>query len=129
MSEAIENAEVITYGVSEKYKESANVSCTKANSQHPPTKAIADFVVMCFVWSLQCRLELSYAMKEKVDLIPLMMQEGCECNSVQLVPPLPCQSGRLTLGLRSFDVRAMQTRPSENASSVFCGTAIVDTNV
>jgi hypothetical protein len=47
MSEAVEGSDLILYGVSEKYKESAN-----------------------------CRLELSYAMQEKVDLVPLMMTEG-----------------------------------------------------
>jgi hypothetical protein len=48
MSAAIEGAAVVLYGVSERYKESAN-----------------------------CRLELNYAVREEVDLIPLMMQENC----------------------------------------------------
>ena len=47
MSEAVEGAELMLYGVSEKYKESAN-----------------------------CRLELNYGVQEEVDLVPLMMQKA-----------------------------------------------------
>jgi hypothetical protein len=47
MSEAVEGAELILYGVSEKYKESAN-----------------------------CRLELNYGMQEAKAMVPLMMQQG-----------------------------------------------------
>ena len=47
MSEAVEGAELLIYGVSEKYKESAN-----------------------------CRLELNYGMTKEVPMIPLMMQKS-----------------------------------------------------
>ena len=47
MSEAIEAADIILYGVSLAYKESAN-----------------------------CRLELSYGMESKVPMTPLMLQKG-----------------------------------------------------
>ena len=46
MSDAIDNAEVMLYAVSEKYKESGN-----------------------------CRLEANYAHQQDVDMIPLMVQE------------------------------------------------------
>ena len=51
MSEAVEGAEVVLYGVSLKYKESAN-----------------------------CRLEANYAFQREVDMIPLMMQSGYKAN-------------------------------------------------
>ena len=47
MSDAIDNADVMLYGVSEKYKESGN-----------------------------CRLEANYAHQQDVEMIPLMVQEG-----------------------------------------------------
>ena len=47
MSDAIEGAEVMLYGVSLPYKESAN-----------------------------CRLEANYAMQQELDMIPCMMQDG-----------------------------------------------------
>ena len=47
MSDAIDNAEVMLYAVSEAYKESGN-----------------------------CRLEANYAHQQDVDMIPLMVQEG-----------------------------------------------------
>ena len=51
MSEAVEGAELLIYGVSEKYKESAN-----------------------------CRLELNYGMTKEVPMIPLMMQKSYKAN-------------------------------------------------
>ena len=47
MSEAVEDAIVILYGVSRAYKESAN-----------------------------CRLEAQYAFQQQVDMIPLMLEDG-----------------------------------------------------
>ena len=47
MSEAVDGAEVVLFGVSLDYKESAN-----------------------------CRLEANYCMQQEVDMIPLMMQRG-----------------------------------------------------
>jgi len=47
MSDAVDNAEVMLYAVSEAYKESGN-----------------------------CRLEANYAHQQDVDMIPLMAQEG-----------------------------------------------------
>ena len=51
MSDAIEHAEVMLYGVSMAYKESAN-----------------------------CRLEANYAHQQELDMIPLMMQENYSAN-------------------------------------------------
>ena len=47
MSDAIDNADVMLYGVSEKYKESGN-----------------------------CRLEANYAHQQDVDMIPLLVEKG-----------------------------------------------------
>ena len=47
MSDAVEGAEVVLYGVSRGYKESAN-----------------------------CRLEATYAHQQELDMIPLMMQKS-----------------------------------------------------
>lgn len=59
MSEAVENAEVIIYGVSEKYKESANVSRKHASSQRPHPKAIGDLAhVLCMVTAVPAGAEL-----------------------------------------------------------------------
>ena len=51
MSDAIEGADVMLYGVSLRYKESAN-----------------------------CRLEANYAHQQELDMIPLMMQEDYKPN-------------------------------------------------
>ena len=47
MSDAVEGAEVILYGVSKRYKESAN-----------------------------CRLEMQYCHQQDVEMLPLMMEQG-----------------------------------------------------
>ena len=50
MSDAIEGADVVLYGVSRSYKESGN-----------------------------CRLECQYAtQQDDIEMIPLMMEKGCE---------------------------------------------------
>ena len=49
MSDAIDRAEVVVYGVSLAYKESGN-----------------------------CRLEANYAHQSDLDMVPLMMQQDCE---------------------------------------------------
>ena len=51
MSDAVDNAEVMLYAVSEKYKESGN-----------------------------CRLEANYAHQQGVDMIPLMAQKGYQAK-------------------------------------------------
>ena len=60
MSDAVEGAEVVLYGVSKGYKESAN-----------------------------CRLEANYAHQQDVDMIPLMMQDPHEYkpNGCAYLPP------------------------------------------
>ena len=51
MSAAVEDAAVMCYGISQAYKESAN-----------------------------CRLEAQYAYQQKLDMVPLMMEEGYSAN-------------------------------------------------
>ena len=51
MSEAVEEAAVMCYGISEAYKESAN-----------------------------CRLEAQYAYQQQTDMVPLMMEDGYRPN-------------------------------------------------
>jgi hypothetical protein len=51
MAEAVEEAAVVCYGISQAYKESAN-----------------------------CRMEAQYAFQQKKDLVPLMLQEGYHSN-------------------------------------------------
>lgn len=81
MSEAIDNAAVMLCGVSQRYKESANVSLM---SCVPCTAIIFDnhatHVVICAPSSCQCRLEANYAHQTKLDMIPLMMQENYSPN-------------------------------------------------
>ena len=80
MSDAIEGADVMLYGVSLAYKESANVSASSnlrvssslSGSSSPRTysKAVA---VACI---LQCRMEANYAHQQQLEMIPMMMQEN-----------------------------------------------------
>ena len=51
MSAAIEDADVMCYGISQAYKESAN-----------------------------CHMEAQYAYQQQVDMVPLMMEEGYSAN-------------------------------------------------
>ena len=70
MSDAIDNAEVMLYAVSEAYKESGN-----------------------------CRLEANYAHQQDVDMIPLMVQEGYKAKGwlvSRVVHTLRVWTGRLT---------------------------------
>ena len=79
MSDAIEGADVMLYGVSLAYKESANVSglCTLRVSGSLPGSCLpyvyADAVV--FACILQCRMEANYAHQQELDMIPLLMQK------------------------------------------------------
>ena len=73
MSDAIEGADVMLYGVSLAYKESANVSGVSgivylATVPRPYSDAA---VVACI---LQCRMEANYAHQQELDMIPLLMQ-------------------------------------------------------
>ena len=79
MSDAIEGADVMLYGVSLAYKESANVSAfsnlsTVCGWSSLPRCASALRVTMmsCI---LQCRMEANYAHQQELDMIPLMMQK------------------------------------------------------
>ena len=72
MSDAVDNADVMLYGVSEQYKESGN-----------------------------CRLEANYAHQQDVDMIPLMVQEeykakGWLVSRVVHSTTLRVWTGRLT---------------------------------
>ncbi len=66
MSDAIEGAEVLLYGVSLKYKESASEAATTSHGLTVP--------LSCVCWT-DCRLEANYAHQQELDMIPLMMQE------------------------------------------------------
>eukprot|EP01046_Picozoa_sp_COSAG06_P058197 COSAG06_NODE_11603_length_1486_cov_4.829128_3_plen_110_part_00 len=79
MSDAIEGADVMLYGVSLAYKESANVSglsnlrvsSSLSGSSSPRTHSNT-VAVACV---LQCRMEANYAHQQELDMIPLMMQK------------------------------------------------------
>jgi hypothetical protein len=84
MSDAIEGADVMLYGVSLAYKESANVRVASHGAFSPADVWIDAFYWVC-VWLtlrvvaaaatvLQCRLEANYAHQQELDMIPLMMQ-------------------------------------------------------
>ena len=72
MSDAIEGAAVMLYGVSLKYKESANVRFVLLSMWHLPCMRS----LSCICTYLQCRLEANYAHQQELDMIPLMMQEN-----------------------------------------------------
>ena len=79
MSDAIEGADVMLYGVSLAYKESANVSgfsnLRVSGIVYPATvpRPYSDAVVAAFI--LQCRMEANYAYQQELDMIPLLMQK------------------------------------------------------
>eukprot|EP01043_Picozoa_sp_COSAG02_P041045 COSAG02_NODE_3373_length_6852_cov_3.840071_1_plen_328_part_00 len=74
MSEAVEGAELILYGVSEKYKERCAVSTVSLmyGNCGPSTLALTTNA-SC---SANCRLELNYGCSAEVDMVPLLMQQG-----------------------------------------------------
>ena len=89
MSDAIEGADVMLYGVSLAYKESANVSGLSnlrvSGSVYPSgvrhacklmlfssLVSSAAVVVACI---LQCRMEANYAHQQELDMIPLLVQK------------------------------------------------------
>ena len=81
MSDAIEGADVMIYGVSLAYKESANVSAfsnVRVSGSLPRCcsscmSLCSDAVVVACI--LQCRMEANYAHQQELDMIPLMMQK------------------------------------------------------
>ena len=81
MSDAIEGADVMLYGVSLAYKESANVSAfsnVRVSGSLPRCcsscmSMCSDAVVVACI--LQCRMEANYAHQQELDMIPLMMQK------------------------------------------------------
>ena len=79
MSDAIEGADVMLYGVSLAYKESANVSglsnlsVTGSSPVCSSPCIYADAAVAICI--LQCRMEANYAHQQELDMIPLMMQK------------------------------------------------------
>jgi hypothetical protein len=79
MSDAIEGADVMLYGVSLAYKESANVSGLP-NLRVSGSLSVccspcmqADAVVVACIF--QCRMEANYAHQQELDMIPLLMQK------------------------------------------------------
>ena len=79
MSDAIEGADVMLYGVSLAYKESANVSGLStlrvSGIVYPATvpRPYSDAAVVACI--LQCRMEANYAHQQELDMIPLLMQK------------------------------------------------------
>ena len=94
MSDAIDCAEVMLYGVSLAYKESANVSCSVVGSAcrrvDRSAVCLSLFCALCpgtcssqltcdsrvSIWPRQCRLEANYGHQQELDMIPLMMTDG-----------------------------------------------------
>ena len=77
MSDAIEGADVMLYGESLAYKESANVSAFGTLSLLVVYLSVVYYgsdalAVACI---LQCRMEANYAHQQELDMIPLMMQK------------------------------------------------------
>eukprot|EP01043_Picozoa_sp_COSAG02_P069995 COSAG02_NODE_12222_length_1577_cov_1.075051_2_plen_137_part_00 len=79
MSDAIEGADVMLYGVSLRYKESANVrkAPTTVLSVGLSTAAVtlADILFVSLHCASQCRLEANYAYQQELDMVPLMVQQ------------------------------------------------------
>ena len=81
MSDAIEGADVMLYGVSLAYKESANVRVASRGVVQQLIGPSA-FYRGCLAYCVsllplyQCRLEANYAHQQELDMIPLMMQKG-----------------------------------------------------
>jgi uncharacterized membrane protein YgcG len=89
MSDAIEGADVMLYGVSLKYKESANVRIAHSSSDTQlrlnalnalngvaeEGDPCADLFLMRLHRLPQCRMEANYAHQQELDMIPLMMQK------------------------------------------------------
>ena len=80
MSDAIEGADVMLYGVSLAYKESANVSGLSNReriwyslSGCCSSRTYTDAAVVACI--LQCRMEANYAHQQELDMIPLLMQK------------------------------------------------------
>ena len=88
MSDAIEGAAVMLYGVSLRYKESANV-CVALHCAFDFSKAPVlqlDCLILFVCSACKCRLEANYAFQSELDMIPLMMQKDyspkgwCKCS-------------------------------------------------
>ena len=90
MSDAIEGAAVMLYGISKAYKESVNVSTQSPYSTRvvlPYRLTLASHVCENET-AFQCRLEANYAHQQELDMIPLMMQKeykpiGCTVTTLQ----------------------------------------------
>ena len=81
MSDAIEGADVMLYGVSLAYKESANVRATSRKVLQQligPCAMYRGCLSDCALLRLQyqCRLEANYAHQQELDMIPLMMEKA-----------------------------------------------------
>ena len=80
MSDAIEGADVMLYGVSLAYKESANVRLASRGLGQQligPSTFYRGCLAYCvsLLPLYQCRLEANYAHQQELDMIPLMMQK------------------------------------------------------
>ncbi len=73
MSDAIEGSDVMLYGVSKLYKESANVRWQSIVLVHVASFLARPHSSICMF--VQCRLEANYAHQQELDMIPLLMQE------------------------------------------------------
>ena len=92
MSDAIDNADVMLYGVSEKYKESGN-----------------------------CRLEANYAHQQDVDMIPLLVEKDYRPKGwlglIMGEPRLKTFSALRACATNSHVVMALQVRACTTAST------------
>ena len=75
MSDAIEGADVMLYGVSLQYKESANVRGQTVLHLVWHLSNMVCSLQNCIDVNIQCRLEANYAHQQELDMIPLMMQK------------------------------------------------------
>ena len=125
MSDAIEGADVMLYGVSLAYKESANVSglsnreriwYSLSGSCSPCMQADA-VVVACI---LQCRMEANYAHQQELDMIPLLMQKDYSPKGYARNHSRLCTLRELVEGVRAaWHVDQLQTMTNADSSTMF----------
>jgi hypothetical protein len=92
MSDAIEGADVMLYGVSLKYKESANVRIAHIRSSACVERTAQQWCLRLTLCSCsfalaaaQCRMEANYAHQQELDMIPMMVEKD---YSPKCVSPL-----------------------------------------
>ena len=124
MSDAIEGADVMLYGVSLAYKESANVSgfsnLRVSGIVYPATvpRPYSDAVV--FACILQCRMEANYAHQQELDMIPLLMQKDYSPKGYARNHSRLCTLRELVEGVRAaWHVDQLQTMTNADSSTMF----------